>query len=70
MKKSSIAEHLINSPNYGKNYDKTKFRIAGKCINFSDLINLEATSIYLYKPNLNKHEVFDYTVSLFNYHLN
>ena len=66
MKRSSIVEHLINSFNCGKNYYKAKFRIIRKGTNLFDLIKLEVILIHLYTMKLNKHRVFDYTVSLFN----
>ena len=59
MKRLFIAGRLINSPNYRKNYDKTKFKILRKCTNFFDLIKLEIL-IHLYKHKLNKHKVFDF----------
>ena len=65
MKRLSIGKHLVNIPNCANNIDKTKFKILRKCTNFFDLIKLEIL-IHLYKHKLNKHKVFEYTISLFN----
>ena len=40
IKRSSIAKNLIYSSNWGKNYDKTKFKMLRKCTNLFDLIKL------------------------------
>ena len=58
MKRSLIAEHLINSSNCGKNRDETRFKILRKCSNMFDLTKLEAILVHLYKSKLNKHNVF------------
>jgi len=65
-RKSSIAEHLVNYPNCGKNYEDVRFKIVQQCSNVYDLSKLEAIFIYLNKPELCKQEEFDYVVALFN----
>ena len=65
LKRSSIAEHLVNHPNCANNYNRDRFKIIKSCYNVFDLIKLEAICILLRKPNLCKHKEFDYTVSLF-----
>ena len=64
MKRSAIAEHLINNRICGKNYNESSFSILRKCMNYFDLIKLEAILIKLYKPKLCKHKDFDYIVCL------
>ena len=64
MKRSSIADKLVNSPNCGKNYDKTKFMILRKCADLLNSIRLKAILIHLYKPKLSKHN-FPYLINLF-----
>ena len=64
-KRSSIAEHLVNSTNCAKNYDSSRFKILYNCTSSMDLVRLEAISIFLNKPELCKQKEFDYRVSLF-----
>ena len=59
MKRSSIAEHLVNSPNCAKNYNKTILRILKIRTNLLDLIKLEVILIQLNKLKLCKYEVFN-----------
>ena len=66
MKKSSIAEHLVNNPSCGNNFEISNFSILRKCSNIIDLIKLEAILIHLVKPNLCKKKEFDYTIALFS----
>ena len=53
-RKSSIAEHLVNYPNCGKNYEDVRFKIVQQCSNVYDLLKLEAIFIHLNKPELCK----------------
>ena len=64
-KRSSIAEHLVNSTNCANNYDSSRFKILNNCTSSMDLVRLEAISIFLNKPELCKQKEFDYRVSLF-----
>ena len=64
--KSSIAEHIVNYPNCGKNYEDIRFKIVQQCSNLYDLLKLEAIFIYLNKPELCKQKEFDYVVTLLN----
>ena len=64
-KRSSIAEHLVNSTNCANNYDPSRFKILYNCTSSMDLVRLEAISIFLNKPELCKQKEFDYRVSLF-----
>ena len=66
LKRSSIAEHLVNHPTCANNYKRDRFKIIKSCKNVFDLIKLEAIYILLRKPILCKHKDFDYTVSLFS----
>ena len=51
-KRSSIAEHLVNNLDCGKNNKDTRFKIVQQCPNVYDLFKLEAIFIYLNKPEL------------------
>ena len=51
MKRCARAEHLINNPICGKNYNESSFSILRKCMNYLDVIKLEAILNKLYKPN-------------------
>ena len=64
MKRSAIAEHLINNRICGKNYNESSFSILRKCVNYFDVIKLQAILIKLYKPKLCKQKDFYSTVSL------
>ena len=59
---------LINSPNCGNKYDKTKFRIPRKFTNLFDLIKLSAILIYIYKPKLNKQRFWLYNFIVYLSH--
>ena len=65
LKRSSIAEHLVNHPNCANNYNRNRFKIIKSCNNVFELMKLEAICILLRKPTLCKHKEFDYTVTLF-----
>ena len=65
IKRSSVAEHLVNNRECAKEYDLSRFKIIHHCKNMTDLIKLEAISIYLEKPVLCKQKEFEYKVSLF-----
>ena len=45
IKRSCNAKHLVNSCNCANNYNETKFKIIRTCVNFMDLIKLEAIFI-------------------------
>ena len=66
MKRSVIAEYLINNPIRGKNYGESSFSILRKCMNHFDMIKFEAMLVILYKPKLCKRRGFDYTICLFS----
>ena len=65
-KRYSVAEHLVNNKECAKNYDVSRFKILQQCHNVTDLIKMEAISIYQEKPVLCKQKEFDYKVSLFS----
>ena len=65
-RKSAIADHLVNYPNCGNNYEDTRFQIIQQWSDVYDLLKLEAICIYLNKPELCKQKEFDYVVTLFN----
>ena len=58
-KRSSVAEHLINSRDCARKYDISKFKIIHHCNSVIDLVKLEAISIFLEKPELCKQKEFD-----------
>ena len=66
MKKSAIAEHLVNNPSCGKKFAVSNFSVMRQCSNTLELIRLEAILIHLDKPNLCKKKEFDYTLALFS----
>ena len=66
MKRSSIAEHLINNPSSGNNFEFSNFSVIRQCSNILDLIRLEAILIHLHKPKLCKKKEFDYDIALFS----
>ncbi len=47
IKRSSVAEHLVNNRECAKEYDLSRFKIIHYYINMTDLIKLEAISIHL-----------------------
>ena len=53
-KRSSVAEHLVNNRECAKKHDLFRFKIIHHCNNETDLIKMEAISIYLEKPVLCK----------------
>ena len=55
-KRSSVAKHLVNNRECAKKYDLSRFKIIHQCNNVTDLIKLEAISIYLEKPVLCKRK--------------
>ena len=55
-KRSSVAEHLVNNRECAKKYDFPRFKIIHQCNNVTDLIKMEAISIYLEKPVLCKQK--------------
>ena len=65
-RKSSIAEHLVNYPNCGKNYEDVRFKIVQQCSNVYDILKVEAIFIYFNKLELCKQTEFDYVVALFS----
>ena len=65
IKKSAIAEHLMNNPSCGKKFALSNFSVMRQCSNTLELIRLEAILIHLNKPNLCKKKEFDYTLALF-----
>ena len=48
-KRSSIAEHLVNSTNCANNYDPSRFKILYNCTSSMDLVRLEAITISFIK---------------------
>ena len=54
MKRSSIAEYLISNLICAKNYNESSLSMLRKCMNYCNLIKLEATLIKLDKPELCK----------------
>ena len=50
----------------GRKYETSRFKIIHHCNNVFSLIKLEATYIFLEKPELCKEKEFDYNVSLFS----
>ena len=66
IKKSAIAEHLVNNPSCGKKFAVSNFSVMRQCSNTLELIRLEAILIHLDKPNLCKKKEFDYTLALFS----
>ena len=66
IKRSAIAEHLVNNFDCASNYNSKRFKIIKNCIHISYLIKLEAICILLIKPKLCKHKNFGYTVSMFS----
>ena len=66
IKKSAIAEHLVNNPSCGKKFALSNFSVMRQCSNTLELIRLEAILIHLNKPNLCKKKEFDYTLALFS----
>ena len=49
-KRSSASEHLVNNRECAKKYDFSRFKILHQCNIVTDLIKMEAISIYLEKP--------------------
>ena len=66
VKRSSVAEHLVNSRDCAKKYDLSRFKIIHHCNNVFDLIKMETISKYSETPVLCKQKEFDCKVSLFN----
>ena len=66
QQKSSIAEHLVNNPSYGNNFEIYNFSVMRQCSNILNLIRLKAILKHLNKPNLCKKKEFDYTIALFS----
>ena len=46
-KRSSIAEHLVNSTNCANNYDSSRFKMLNNCTSTTDLVRMEAILIFL-----------------------
>ena len=65
VKRSGIAEHLVNNDKCAENFNFDRFEIVKNCANISELIKLEAICIMLRKPKLCRQQEFDYVVSLF-----
>ena len=66
LKRSAIAEHLVNNPDCTSNYNFKIFKNIKNCYSIFNLNKLEAICILLRKPKLCKHKDFDYTVFLFS----
>ena len=66
MKKSAIAERLVNNTFCGNNFGISRFSIMRQCSNSLELIRLAAILIHLNKPILWKKKEFDYTLALFS----
>ena len=66
MKKSSIAEHLVNNPSCGNIFEISNFSVLRQYSNIINLMRLKAILIHLNKPNLCKKKEFDYTLALFS----
>ena len=66
MKRSAIAEHLVNNHNCAENFSVERFKIIKNCGNVFDLIKMEAICILNRKPTLCRQKEFDYNVVLFN----
>ena len=63
LKRSAIAEHLVNNNEFA-NFLK-RFKIVEYCFNIFKLIKLEAICILIRKSKLCEHKNFYYTVFLF-----
>ena len=55
-RKSTIAEHLVNNPEYGKNYKDVRFTIVKQFLNVYDPFKMEEIFIYLNRPQLCKQK--------------
>ena len=66
LKRSSIAEHLVNDNTCAEHFYLDWFKITKTCGNTFDLIKLEAICILIRKPKLFRQKEFDNIVSLFN----
>ena len=63
IKKSAIAQHLVNNPSCGKKFTLSNFSVMRQCSNTLELIRFEAILIHLNKPNLCQKKEFDYTLA-------
>ena len=63
--RSLVAEHLVNNRECAKKYDLSRFKI-NQCNNVTDIIKMEAISIFLEKSVLCKQKENDNKVSLFS----
>ena len=48
MKQSSIAEHLVNNPSCGNNFEISNFSVMRQCSNILDLIRLDLIRLPLF----------------------
>ena len=63
-KKSSIAQHLLESSSCGKSFDWSRFDVIRKCKHMGELKIMEAVTITSLQPNLNRQNEFDFTTTL------
>ena len=61
IKRSAIAEHLVNNQSCAENFNLEKLQIIKSCCNVFDLVKMEAICILYRKPNLCRQEEFDYS---------
>ena len=64
VKRSSIAEHLVNNQSFAEIFNLDRFRVIKSCVNNFDLIKMEAICILNGKPTLCRQKQFDYSVAL------
>ena len=65
VKKSAIAEHLVNNQSFSESFDLKRFKIIKSYCKVFDFVKMEAICILNRKPTLCRQKEFDYSVALF-----